>query len=334
MAITLKDVAKAANVSIATASLILNQKAGAIRFSADTIDRVRKFALSLGYVPNMSARNLRQSEHGKPNLTLAVLWPVDTRVGLIGRILTGIHKFISSYEAISINLLVKTMDENGIKGVKELLEPNLFNGAILANTTIEDEEYIHNISLGVPIVLLHRTSPTYPYVSANNFEACQKVAEHFLKNNHRKIVILASSVSSQALDQRLAGLVYALGGKEYIIKYCSFSEESGYGAIVQLVEEGTLPTGLICLCDQTAMGALSALNDYGISVPEECEIFGFDNHSFSKFTIPKLSTVNLPVEEMAFCAMGLLVQENLDPSNLVKHKSFDLDLIYRGTTKS
>lgn len=333
MAITLRDVAKTANVSITTASLILNQKAGAIRFSKDTIDRVREISLSLGYVPNMSARNLRKSENGKTSLTLAVLWPIDTRVGLIGRILTGIHKFICSSDAISINLLVKTMDENGIRGVKELHDPNLFNGAILANTTLEDDEYIHSISPAVPIVLFHRTSPTYPYISANNFEASQKVAEHFIKNNHQKIVILASNVSAQALDERLAGLVDVLVGKEYIIRYCSYTEKSGHDAMAQLIEEGNLPTGLICLCDQTAMGSLSALHDYGIRVPEECEVFGFDNQSFSQFTIPKLSTVNLPVEEMAFCAMSLLVQENLDPSNPVKHKSFDLDIIYRGTTK-
>ncbi|MBP2659170.1 MAG: transcriptional regulator, LacI family [Firmicutes bacterium] len=333
MAITLKSIAKAANVSITTASLILNQKEGAIRFSEDTIRRVRETSLSLGYVPNMSARNLRQSESGNTSLTLAVLWPIDARVGLIGRILTGIHHFTSSLETITINLLVKTMNENGIQGVKELYDPNLFNGAILANASVEDEAYIHKVPPSVPIVLFSRTSPTYPYVWASYFETAKKVAEHFIENKHRRIVILASNLSSQALDQKLAGFVEALDGKEYLIRHCSFTEESGYDAVAKLIEAGDVPTGLICVCDQTAMGALSALHDRGIRVPDECEVFGFDNQSFSNFTIPKLSTVNLPVEEMAYSAMELLVQENLDPNNLVRHKKFELEMIHRGTTK-
>jgi DNA-binding LacI/PurR family transcriptional regulator len=332
MAITLKDVAKAANVSITTASLILNQKAEAIRFSEETIQKVREVSLSLGYVPNMSARKLRQS--GKTSLTFAVLWPIDTRVGLIGRILTGIHRFSSSLETLTINLLVKTMDETGIQGVKELYHPNLFNGAILANTSIADEAYIHRVSPRVPIVFFHRTSPIYPYVGANNFAAAKQVAEHFIKNQHQKVVILASSVSSQALDERLAGLTEALEGREYMIRYCDFTETSGYHAVVKLIESGNIPTGLICLCDQTAMGSLSALHDYGIQVPNQCEVFGFDNQIYSNFTIPKLSTVNLPVEEMSFYAMQLLVQRTLDPNYSEKYKNFDLDIIYRGSTRT
>ncbi|SFL34640.1 LacI family DNA-binding transcriptional regulator [Pelosinus propionicus] len=333
MAVTLKSIAKAANVSITTASLILNQKEGAIRFSADTIRRVREASLSLGYIPNMSARNLRQSESGNTSLTLAVLWPIDARVGLIGRILTGIHRFTSSLETITINLLVKTMDEDGIQGVKELYDSNVFNGAILANVSAEDEAYIHKVPPSVPIVLFSRTSPIYPYVWASYFETSQKVAEHFIRNKHRRIVILASNLSSQALDQKLAGFVETLDAKEYLIRHCSFTEESGYDAVAKLIKAGDVPTGLICVCDQTAMGALSALHDHGISIPGECEVFGFDNQSFSNFTIPKLSTVNLPVEEMASGAMELLVQKILDPNNLVRYKNFELKMIHRGTTK-
>ena len=333
MAVTIKNVAKAANVSIATASLILNQKEGAIRFAEATIQRVKEKALELGYVPNMSARKLRQSEETGANLTLAVLWPIDSRVGMIGRILNGIHQYTSTLDSIKINLLVRTMGEDGVREVKELYAANLFNGAILANTSLEDEAYIHEFRLSVPIVLFHRTSSVYPFVSADNFGAAKRVAEHFRKNGHKKVVILASSIPSQALDHRLTGMITGLRDVEYSIVRCSCSEASGYEAVQRILSTGQRPTGWLSVWDHTAMGALSALHDAGVRIPDDCEVFGFDNQIYSNYTIPKLSTVNLPVEDMAFHAMRLLVQESMDPLNADKHKMFPMDIINRGTTR-
>jgi len=333
MAVTIKNVAKAANVSIATASLILNQKEGAIRFSEATIQRVKEKALELGYVPNMSARKLRQNENDGAALTLAVLWPIDTRVGLIGRLLNGIHQYTTEFDTVKINLLVRTMGDDGVREVKELYAANLFNGAILANTTVDDEAYIHQFPPSVPIVLFNRFSPIYPFVSVDNFGAAKKVAEHFVKNGHSSVVVLASAISSQALEDRLAGFMDGLQGLDHVVVRCECTEASGYVVVAKMLAAGQRPTGLISVWDQTAMGALSALNDFGVKVPAECEVSGFDNQVYSSFTIPKLSTVNVPVEKMAFQAMKFLVQESMDPLNTEKNMMFGLDIIHRGTTK-
>jgi LacI family transcriptional regulator len=331
MAVTIKDIANAAGVSIATASLILNKKEGAIRFSQNTQEKVRQAALSLGYIPNMAARNLRQTD--RTNLTIAVVWPIDRRVKFIGRVLTGIQNYISDEKSVNINLIVKTFGSEGLKSVKELLAPNLFNGAILSNMTVEDEEYLHSITPKVPIVLFHRSSPQYPYVNADNFAAAQSVAKYFTNSGHKKIAVLAPVEQIQSWNQRIAGFYSILAGN-YAVYPCASNEEGGYEAVARLVREGYIPTGLICICDQVAMGALAALQTAGIAVPDECEVFGFDNQVFSNFTIPKLSTVNLPVEEMAYYATMLLVERCTHIPASVGSRTFEMQLLHRDSTKN
>lgn len=286
----------------------------------------------------MSARNLRGRDN-KTQLTIALIWPIDTRVSLVGRILTGIQKYIASENEHEIKLLVETFsNEDGINSVKGLRTSNLFNGAIIANTTEKDEELIHSFVPDVPIVLFNRFSTLYSVIHSNNYEAGKAVAEHFIKNEHQKAVILVPDVSSQALESGLAGITERFDKEQaapikYIKRYCPYTEQGGYDSIQALVREKYIPTAIICLSDHVALGALSALNDEGISVPNECEIIGFDNQEFSKFTNPKLSTVNLPVEDMAYSAGKMLVNKIFDPYSPIESDMFNLRIIHRETTK-
>jgi len=286
----------------------------------------------------MSARNLRGSDN-TTKLTIALIWPIDTRVSLVGRILTGIQKYIASQNNNEIKLLVETFsNEHGITQVKGLKTSNLFNGAIIANTTEKDEELLNNFIPDIPIVLFNRFSSVYSVIHAKNYEAGKEVAEHFIKNKHQKVIILVPDVSSQALESGLAGITERFDGEQstsikYLKRYCSYTEQGGYESIQSLLSEKYIPTAIICLSDHVALGALSALNDEGITVPDDCEIIGFDNQEFSKFTNPKLSTVNLPVEDMAYNAGEMLVKKIVNPYSSIDIDTFDLSIIHRGTTK-
>lgn len=284
----------------------------------------------------MSARNLRGQDKSA-QLTIALIWPIDTRVSLVGRILTGIQNYIASLKSgPTIKLLVETFqNEEGISSVKGLQTSSYFNGAIIANTTAADEAYIHRSKPGVPIVLFNRVSSIYSVIQSKNYEAGQAVADHFIRNHHQHISILVPDVSSQALEAGVKGVTDRIEQTDvtYCHHYCSYTEQGGYDSIKQLIKQGQVPTAVICLSDHVALGALSALNDYGISVPADCEVMGFDNQEFSKFTNPKLSTVNLPVEKMAYCAGELLVKTISDPYGDVDQQIFDLEIIHRNTTR-
>ncbi|SFU32972.1 LacI family DNA-binding transcriptional regulator [Alicyclobacillus macrosporangiidus] len=332
---TIRDVAKAANVSVATASLVLNQKAGSVQISVRTRERVLQAAQEVGYVPNMAARRLRGNA-GR-TVTIAVLWPVDTRVGLIGRILTGIQEHIRTISEPRVELMVETYESGRLRDVRGLVEASTFNGAILANTTREDDAYIHSLDPAVPVVLFHRHSQKYPYVTADNFGAGCEMARQLTAHGHEQLTVLVPDVSSQAIQDRVHGIVHFLhsapDAPRHSLIYCPFHEVGGYEAVMQLVQSGLRPTALLCLSDQVAMGALCALNTCGMKVPEHCEVIGFDNQEFTQFTVPSLSTVDLPVETMAAQAADMLLQKILHPSQELMSIEHPLRIVHRDTTR-
>lgn len=334
--VTIKDIAAKANVSLTTASLVLNGKEGAARISDKTKSHVLEVAAALGYVPNLSARLLRQ-QGGNP-LSMALLLPHDSRVSIMGDIITGIQRFLASGEApVKCSLTVEMYNAGELSDVPGLKESVRYNGAILANLSGEDEQYMQRIPSKIPCVLLQRKSAAYDSVDADNITAGREVARHYVANGHRKIVVLVPELSSNALSRRVNGIMEELSmvkthEVEPVIRFCAFSEEGGYLAVNDLLAEGMTPTAIVSLSDQIAMGALSALNRHGIAVPDECELIGFDNLSMSPYTVPPLSTVSIPVQEMAFEASRLLLASIMNPNRAPSQMTFPMPLIHRSTT--
>ena len=109
--------------------------------------------------------------------------------------------------------------------------------------------------------------------------------------------------------------------------------KGGYEATSALLG-AVRPDGLICLSDQVAVGALSALHDAGVPVPDACEVMGFGDAEVSRFTIPKLSTMNLPVQAMAQRAAQFLLQQILGRSKTPQRETFPIRIVHRETTLS
>lgn len=339
--VTIRDIAAKANVSLTTASMVLNNKAGAVRISEKTQQQVLAAASELGYVPNMSARQLRQP--GPKVLTLALLLPVDSRVSMVGEMIGGIQQYLLSEEKetqIPCALVVETYKQGCIREVEGLFSPHRFNGAIAANLSAEDQEQLHQLPSKVPCVLLQRRSERYSYADAANYEAGRELVKHFAQNKHAKLFILVPSVSSDAVTRRVQGMQHELAtirsnsgvAPELVIVPCDFSEEGGHEAVYKLLPNHPSPTAVVCLSDPIAVGALSALYEAGVRVPEDCELMGFDNLSVSRYTIPKLSTVDVPVRRMAYEAARMLVHQIVNAGSPQQAVTFDMTLIHRETT--
>lgn len=315
--------------------MVLNDKSGSVRISEQTRQRVLGAAVSLGYVPNLSARQLRQDSETR--LTLALIWPLDSRLSTVVDILRGVQRYIVSGEVpMKCDLLVETFRQGDIAEVKGLHYPNRFNGAILANLSTDDEAYLHEVPSKVPSVLFQRSSTYYRFVDADNVVAGRDVATHVMRNHHERLLVIVPQVSSDAMNRRLDGIMSELRRTQTApvadVAYCNFSESGGYEVVSTTIRDGNRPSAIVCLTDPLAVGALSALHDLGIQVPTQCEVIGFDNLEISKFTVPKLSTVDIPVEEMAYESARLLVKQILEPGNKAESMTFPLTLVHRQTT--
>lgn len=330
---SIKEIAQLANVSQGTASIVLNGKGEQYRISALTRQKVYEAARQLNYQPNISARRLRSG--GETVLPIiALFWALDTRTVLISRFLHGLQKELAAVEG-EYELLIQPYVGSKLNEVRSLVTGTRFNGAIIANPTEEDEEFLEQAQLNVPVVLYQRSSSRYASVNVDSYRTGEAVAELFAARGHRKVGTIVPDVSSKAIRLRKEGFLAKAAELQLEVEpehtvFSDFSERGGYEAIQRMVQaEGQLPTALFIISDQMAVGALSALNEHGKRVPQDIEIVGYDNDEVTRFTIPTLSTVHLPVEEMAGECVRMLTDLMHHKMSGPSSKIFDTHIVMR-----
>lgn len=309
---SIREIARLANVSQGTASIVLSGKGKQYRISDATQQRIFAAAREMNYQPNISARRLRSG--GETVLPIiALFWALDTRTVLMGRFLKGFQQTIAAIEG-DYELLIQPYEGTRLDAVQSLVTGTRFNGAIIANATEADEAYLEEAQLQVPIVLYQRNSTKYATVNVNNYGSGEEIARLFASRGHRSVGAILPNISSKASNLRRDGYLakaaeLGLVVPEKHILYAEYSERGGYEAACRLLEEGgTPPTALFVISDQMAVGALAAFHQFGCPVPGQIEVVGHDDDEVSQFTIPALTTVHLPVEEMAGECVRLLIQ--------------------------
>lgn len=329
---SIKEIAKLAQVSQGTASIVLNGKGDQFRISSATQQKIFEAAKQLDYRPNISARRLRSGgETVSP--VIALFWTLDTRTPLIGRFLKGVQDSISTFEE-EYDLLIQPYVGSRINEVRSLLTGTRFNGAIIANPTEEDERYLEQVDPNVPIVLYQRSSDKYSYVNVDNDRTGREVARLFYQRGHRRLGIVIPDASSAAIRLRKEGFLDAARevgapvAPEHIV-YSDFSETGGYEAIQRLFQSGGMPTALFVLSDQMSVGALMALNERGIRVPQEMELVSHDDYEVARYTIPPLTTMHLPVEEMANACVQILIDLMYHKAPAPIQRHFETHLVVR-----
>ncbi len=307
---SIKAIAKLAKVSSSTVSIILNGKAKEFRISEATQAKVLKAAQELDYKPNISAKRLRTSgETVKP--IIALFWTIDARTQLINRFLKSIERALSEC-GYQYELLIQPYVGTRLCDETSLLTGTRFNGAIIANATFEDEAFLADADISVPTVLYLRDSDKYCCVNIDHYKAGKEVAGLFASRGHKKIGIVIPSVSSHAIHTRAMGFLdgcaeYGLELPESRIVREEYTEEGGYLASQALAACSERPTAVFFLSDQMAIGGLFAFNEMGISIPNDIEVVGHDNEHASRFSIPSLTTMHLPVEDMAAACFKMIV---------------------------
>ncbi|THF77826.1 LacI family transcriptional regulator [Cohnella fermenti] len=307
---SIKEIAELANVSSSTVSIILNGKAKEFRISEATQAKVLKVVQELDYKPNISAKRLRTNgETVKP--IIALFWTIDARTQLINRFLTSIQHSLSEC-GYKYELLIQPYVGSRICDETSLLTGTRFNGAIIANATFEDEAYLASADISVPTVLYLRDSDKYCSVNIDHYKAGKEVAKLFAARGHRKVGAVIPTVSSHAIHSRAKGFMdgcteYGMELPEYRIVHNQYTEEGGYLASQSMANCPERPTAIFFLSDQMAIGGLYAFNEIGISIPDDIEVVGHDNEQASRFSIPSLTTMHLPVEDMAAACFRMIV---------------------------
>ncbi len=306
MKLTIKDVAKKANVSITTVSRVSNGSKGV---SAKTYRRVIKTIKELGYSPSAMASGL------KTRLSKSIGIAVPDAIGdFYGEVINGIESVATKNE---YNLII-SLNHHIIK--EELEAVNFFkakkvDGAILV-TTLDDDDYVRSlIESGFEIVLLDRTPNGLKVdtVKTDNFHGGYMATEYLLNLGHSAILIVQGLSYLDSSRERFNGYKRALKDRgieidSTFILNGNFTIDSGYSTVKKYLDKKGLNfTAVFAANDQMAMGAIKALNEKGISVPDEVSIVGFDDSYISPYVIPSLTTIKQRREEMGRVAAELLL---------------------------
>jgi len=301
--ITIKDVAKAAGVSISTTSYALNNKGNVSKEKKDNILRIAK---ELGYSPNGAAKNLK-----KQKTELVGLFVHDINGPFYNELIRGIQQvtMLNGYE------LIVFCDPGTKKSSSyNFLSERRVDVAIIINPTISDDEIMTLSKKGLPIVVLDReiTADKVCNVLIDNENGASSAVTHLLGRGYRNIAFLSGPEEAYDNKKRFNGYLRTLASNgikynENMLLQGSFTENSGYDAVINYLEiNNKPPEAIFSSNDEMAVGAIFALRDKGYNVPKDVAVVGFDNLVVSSYITPALTTVKRPMYEMGLLSTHTL----------------------------
>jgi DNA-binding LacI/PurR family transcriptional regulator len=327
---TLKMLAEYLDLSPATVSIVLNNSPVATSIPAATKQRVHAAAKKFAYRPNLHARMLRS----RLTNTIGIIAP-ELSEGYFTGVMFGVEQYL-----LQEGFLYFTVSHLGQRDLKdeyqELLMRRRVDGFLLVNT---------HLSLNVPAPVVgissHSKAPGLTNVMLDHNAAARLALRHLHDLGHRRIAFMkgqSHSLDSEARWQSIAGIGQETG---IIIhpELCIFLEENvwsprlGYAPVRDLLSRTRDFTALFCFNDTSAIGAIRAIQDAGLSCPHDISVIGFDDIIVAEYFNPRLTTVRQPLYKMGAAAAELLIKRILSPQEPYPHDvCFEPELIVREST--
>lgn len=313
---TIRDVARESGYSASTVSIVLNSAPLSRYIPSDTKERIQSAARQLGYRPNPLARSLRSQ---RSNIVGVMVF--DVTDPFCTPILRGLEN--SLYQASYLSLLADAHNEpHRFERYLEMLLDRRVEGLIvIANWLMTDIKLLADLTeRQIPTVVAGRTFeiPGASTVSVDNENGASLALEHLYRLGHREIAFLRGPKSLVSSGQRWKGIrdfAQTAGLRldprriaelpESLDPNSSF--EAGAQLTMELLRKGKTFTALMAYDDMTALGALRALKNRGLRVPEDCSVIGFDDVAQASLSIPSLTTVRQPMEAMGAMSAGMIL---------------------------
>ncbi len=334
MTVTIVDIAEVAGVSHSTVSRALR---GHPRISSQTIERIQQIATDLGYVPNTVARGLKTSRS-------RVLGVIVRRLAdpFFSEVLQGIEDVLQA-AGYSLFLAVSHRDPAREKGIVQAMAERRVDGIIVSSSHIEPEQIRQFGRFQVPLVLINNQAIDEPDVHSVYHDdrfGSRAVTDHLLALGHRCLAFLGNSRGGKTDAERTSGFqeARAAAGLPFdpgrVFAAPNGRPEGGAAGMRAILERTTRPTAVACYNDMMAIGAIQALQQAGIRVPEDMSITGFDNIELAPFASPPLTTFHQPKFDLGREAARMMLRVLADeqagrPADIVRLRG---ELIVRRST--
>lgn len=306
MNVTIYDVAREANVSMATVSRVVN---GNPNVKPSTRKKVLEAIERLGYRPNAVARGLAS----KKTTTVGVIIP-DISSIFFAELARGIEDIATMYK---YNIILSNSDQNKEKEL-HLLNTMLakqVDGILFMGGNITEEHVNEFQKSDVPIVLAATIEENHliPSVNIDYEQAAFEAVTHLLDKGHTRVAYVTGPANDPINEKKLEGYRRALeehgiAYDEALVVEGDYSYDSGIEAYEKIAELEEKPTAVFAGTDEMALGIIHGAQDHGVQVPEQLEVIGFDNTRLATMVRPRLTTVVQPMYDIGAVAMRLLTK--------------------------
>lgn len=330
MKYTINDIATLAGVSKATVSRVINNSKPV---SSQIRERVLKVTNDTGFQPSQLARSLSNKE----TKLIGVILP-DFSNPIFAKIIEGIEE-----EAIknryNILLCSSRMHPDTEVNYLDVLIDKKVDALIYNGFTITDEIRSKLVKFNVPVVMIGIDDKKleFPLVAIDNFSAAYDATIHLIKQGHNKISMIHGPKDDPFSGKlRLDGFLNAMNDNnldELFLIEGRYKVNSGFSAMNSILDKKQDTTAVFCANDEMAIGAIKAVIDRGLKVPEDISIMGFDNIEMSGIYSPSLSTVSQPFKQKGISAIQVIIKqiagEEVPPVTRLKHKILERASIKR-----
>jgi LacI family transcriptional regulator len=307
MSVKLEDIARETGFSISTVSRVLSNSNYPV---SETIrEKVLRVADTMGYQPNIAARSLRTDRTN----TIGIL--VDDLLSpFTPPIVRGIQDYLNEHGFLSLIVNSDWDPDQEQAAIKTLLSRPV-DGIVF----VEYSHQTHSDDLersDKPHVFVHRLfgSPIKNSVVPDDYYGASLATEHLIHLGHRRIGYINGPENWHTCRARLRGYQDTLASENLpfdasLVQPGDWEIESGYTATKNLLNLAEHPTTIFAANDAMALGAIYAIQDAGLNVPNDVAVVGYDNRNFTKTVRPRITTVSMPVIEMGGVAAELLLRQ-------------------------
>jgi LacI family transcriptional regulator len=330
---TLRDVATAAGVHPATASRALNPSTRLL-VSEETAQRVLDAAARLGYRPNPVARSLRTRRSN----SVGVLIP-DLNNPLFPPIVRGVEDMLAGHGYVA--LLGNTDgDPQRERMVFDQMRARHVDGFVLATATLRNPILDEAAASDLPVVLMNRTAQGYPFssVSVDNEQGARAAVAHLASLGHTRIGHIAGPQEISTGITRLRGFTDGARanslevGPDQVVYATAYTVEEGARCCAELLTRRGDLTAIMAANDMLAIGCYTALENRGLSCPEDISVMGFNDMPFIDRLRPPLSTIRFPHYQLGTEAAKLLMERISGDTGPLKILYLAPELVARGST--
>lgn len=322
---TIREIAKEAGVSIATVSRVINNKGGV---NENTKKKVQKIIEELNYSPNSIAVGL----NNKKSKTIALIIPDITNPYFLE--LAKIVERESVRKGYNLILCNSDNDKELEKKQISMIDQKYIDGLIIASHLFE-KSYL---SRDIPVVVIDRiTNNEFSTVTSDNYNGALLATEHLLNIGCKKIAHISGPPKVRIAEERIEGYMSRVGTKRWFNKSYivdgEYSLNKAFEVTRMLLNKNDEIDGIFAGNDLMGVGVLKSLYSLGKKVPDDIAVIGFDGIAFSRITIPELSTIAQPIQEMALEASRILFDQIENNQRYIINKKLDVTLIERESTK-